>query len=112
MGSPWPARVLEPGVAGLNLSTQHVQGPGLARLLAGPLRQALDSFVDSFLIQERTCAEWEETKSDQDCGVKVPAAGWLGQACGAGLEGTEAKRTAVAAGLAGESQQKHVRPSS
>ncbi|XP_040498656.1 protein FAM169B isoform X4 [Ursus maritimus] len=89
-----------PGSAKENVSSQGQTSPD------DGLRQSEESK------KERTCAEWEETKSDQDCEVKVPAAGRLGQACGAGLEGTEAKRTAVAAGLAGESQQKHVRPSS
>ncbi|XP_059036097.1 protein FAM169B-like isoform X2 [Mustela lutreola] len=62
--------------------------------------------------KERTPGEREERKSDQDCGVEETAAGWLGGACGAQPAGKEAKRTAVEAGLAWESQQKHLRPSS
>ncbi|XP_034523812.1 protein FAM169B isoform X3 [Ailuropoda melanoleuca] len=104
LGVSWPISPAmyqaHPGSAKENVSSQGQTSPD------DGLRQSEEGK------KERTCAEWEETKSDQDCGVKVPAAGRLGQACGAGLEGTEAKRTAVAAGLTGESQQKHVRPSS
>lgn len=96
----------------LNLSTQHVQGPGLARTLAGPLHHVLESLVDSFLIQERTSGEPEQTKSDQDCGVKEAAVGRLRPARWAEPEEKEAKRTVMDVGLAWESQQKHMRPSS
>lgn len=109
-GSPWLAGALEPGSSGLNLSTQHVQRP--SQDTGRPLMAAPESCVDCFLIQERTCGEQEERKSDQDCGVEETAAGWLGGACGAQPAGKEAKRTAVEAGLAWESQQKHLRPSS
>ncbi|XP_074173708.1 protein FAM169B isoform X5 [Rhinolophus sinicus] len=55
--------------------------------------------------KERTSGEeLERIKDDQDCGVE--------DACGAERDGKGTKRTAAAAGLAGGSWQKHVRPSS
>lgn len=90
-----------------------MQGPG--QDTAGLFQPALESFVDSFflffLIQERTSREREQTKSDEDCGVGEEA-GRLGRACGAEPARKEAKRTVLDAGLAWESQKKHVRPSS
>ncbi|GAB5572196.1 soluble lamin-associated protein of 75 kDa isoform X1 [Prionailurus iriomotensis] len=59
--------------------------------------------------KERTSGEREQTKSDEDCGVEE-AAGQLGRACGAEPARKEAKRTVLDAGLAWESQKKHVRP--
>ncbi|XP_042844078.1 protein FAM169B isoform X2 [Panthera tigris] len=61
--------------------------------------------------KERTSGEREQTKSDEDCGVEEEA-GRLGRACGAEPARQEAKRTVLDAGLAWESQKKHVRPSS
>ncbi|XP_053079591.1 protein FAM169B isoform X2 [Acinonyx jubatus] len=61
--------------------------------------------------KERTSGEREQTKSDEDCGVGEEA-GRLGRACGAEPARKEAKRTVLDAGLAWESQKKHVRPSS
>ncbi|KAM5207233.1 protein FAM169B-like isoform 2-T2 [Hipposideros larvatus] len=55
--------------------------------------------------KERTSGEeLDKTKDDQACRVE--------DTCGAELDGKDAKRTAVAAGLAGQSWQKHKRPSS
>ncbi|KAF3817992.1 hypothetical protein GH733_014864 [Mirounga leonina] len=54
----------------------------------------------------------QSEEGKKDCGVKEAAAGRLGRACGARPEGKEAKRTAVDAGLAWGSQQKHLGPSS
>ncbi|CAD7676172.1 unnamed protein product [Nyctereutes procyonoides] len=62
--------------------------------------------------KERTSGELEQTKSDQDCGVKEAAVGQLRPARWAEPEEKEAKRTVMDVGLAWESQQKHMRPSS
>ncbi|XP_077726255.1 protein FAM169B-like [Canis aureus] len=62
--------------------------------------------------KERTSGEPEQTKSDQDCGVKEAAVGRLRPARWAEPEEKEAKRTVMDVGLAWESQQKHMRPSS
>ncbi|XP_072593286.1 protein FAM169B isoform X1 [Vulpes vulpes] len=62
--------------------------------------------------KERTSGEPEKTKSDQDCGVKEAAVGRLRPARWAEPEEKEAKRTVMDVGLAWESQQKHMRPSS
>ncbi|XP_030173337.1 protein FAM169B isoform X2 [Lynx canadensis] len=59
--------------------------------------------------KERTSGEREQTKSDEDCGVEEEA-GQLGRACGAEPARKEAKRTVLDAGLAWESQKKHMRP--
>nr|XP_019582227.1 PREDICTED: protein FAM169B isoform X1 [Rhinolophus sinicus] len=92
------SRLLDPH---LGSSKEDVSSPRPTSRDDGP-RPADD---DGKRNKERTSGEeLERIKDDQDCGVE--------DACGAERDGKGTKRTAAAAGLAGGSWQKHVRPSS
>nr|XP_019582232.1 PREDICTED: protein FAM169B isoform X6 [Rhinolophus sinicus] len=100
LGVSWP---ISPAMyqAHLGSSKEDVSSPRPTSRDDGP-RPADD---DGKRNKERTSGEeLERIKDDQDCGVE--------DACGAERDGKGTKRTAAAAGLAGGSWQKHVRPSS